>query len=543
MRIRTRKNLEKKNAAIVLLFLIPMLGFGSYALILLGILNNMASFSVKIPPPNTDYFTPEAQINMDILANLAEVYELRMEEYCMPTNITISVNFEDYDYNEVADWHGTDNGALAVGETLMAECLRYKWAMDNNNATELANATRMVQRCVHAFSNMIAAPNGGLGINPETGEWFPGTLSRFIAAPGTQKYHQWMFNEHPRHWNGTGAYSEWRVRLYTSRDEVAGYWMGFASVLKFITGTDAESVWCVERIKLLVDQIIQGFLRTNWLIINGDGTPTGSDLNGYFEGSTWQLTLLRIGATALPEKYASLYNYCQSKLFSMNSATMGSLLNADEDYYAFSFGAHTLFALIMLEDNPQIRYHYIKNYMKTEGFYDVTKYHRNAYFNALHLAFMSLLTEEQQVAFENPEYTFAQIRHDIKDQLWRFYTSGWNQGIRNYNLTTRPHSTRSTSLNPELKQKELDPTKKEIREFIQNSPFGSLFTWIEIEFSFDEEHYLLPRTVSEMPAGHFFWGSNPFNEEGGNPTSNGLYEAAANGYLCVYWIGKAFGIF
>lgn len=112
MRIRTRKNLKKKNAAIVLLFLIPMLGFGSYALILLGILNNMASFSVKIPPPNTDYFTPEAQINMDILANLAELYELRMEEYNMPTNITISVNFEDYDYDEVADWHGTDRKSV-----------------------------------------------------------------------------------------------------------------------------------------------------------------------------------------------------------------------------------------------------------------------------------------------------------------------------------------------------------------------------------------------------------------------------------------------
>jgi len=512
-------------------------------MVLLSILESMASYSLRIPPPNTDYFSNEAEIEMDILAQMAEVYELRMEEYCMPTNITIDVNFKDYNYDNVSVWHGTDNGALHVGETLMAECLRYKWAMDNNNATELANATRMVRKCVSAFSNMIAAPNGGLGINPETGEWFPGTLSRFVAPPGSEQYHQWMFDEHNRHWNGTGAYSNWRVRLYTSRDEVAGYWVGFSSVLKYITGADSDSVWCVERIKLLVDQVIQGFLRTNWLIINGNGSPTGSDLNGIFEGSTWQLTLLRIGATAWPEKYSNLYNYCSTKMLAMNNAQMGSIWNADEDYYAFSFGAHAIFALIILEDNPLVQYHYIKNFMRTGGFYDIIKYHRNAYFNTVMLSFMELLTPTQKAQFENPDYTLAQVRHDVLDQLWRFYTTGWGQGIRSYNLSTRPHSTRSTSLNPDTKKMERDPTKKNIRDFIQNSPFGSLFAWIEIEFSFDDEHYLFPRTISETPAEHFFWGRNPFDGEGGNPTSNGLHESVANCYLVPYWMGKAFGIF
>ena len=78
MRIRTRKNLKKKNAAIVLLFLIPMIGFGTYAMILLAILESMAAYSLKIPPPDTDYFYTEAEIDLDILAQMAELYAQRM---------------------------------------------------------------------------------------------------------------------------------------------------------------------------------------------------------------------------------------------------------------------------------------------------------------------------------------------------------------------------------------------------------------------------------------------------------------------------------
>jgi len=541
MRIRTRKNLKKKNTAIVGLFLLPIIGFGAFAGVLLYILYDIASFTYNIPPPTTDYFYPESEIDDDILAQMAEVYEYRLEKYHMPTNITVDVNFKDRTYEEVDLWHGTDNGALHVGKTLSAECLRYKKALDENNDEELENATRMVKKCVTAFSNMIAAPNGGLGINPETGKWYPGTLSRFVCAPQYKKYHPWMFDPpHPRHFNGTGDYSNWRVRLYTSRDEVAGYFFGLASVLKFITGDDGDSKWCVERVKLLVEQITEGFLSTNWLILNGDGNPTGSDLNPTIGPSTWQLTMLRLAATARPEKYLSRYQYCAAKMLTAGGANMGDVLNSFQDYYALSFGAHVMFALIILEDDPQLQYHYIKNF--EEGFMKVVRYHRNAFFNVMHLAFMSLLEKNQRARFENPDYDDDDILWDVKDQLWRFYTSNWCP-VRDYNLTDRPHSTRSTSLNPEIRAREFVPTKNKWRNFFENNMFGPLFSWIGEEFDMDEEIYMLPITVSEQSAEYFFWGDNPFYDEGGNLGGNGIHEAAGIAFTSVYWMGRAFGIF
>ncbi|MHA1293458.1 MAG: hypothetical protein ACTSQJ_12410 [Promethearchaeota archaeon] len=524
----------------------PLICFGAYASIFIFILNDISSFTFEIEPPDKKNFFSLKEINMSKLNELALNYEQRLEKYFIPGNmIPVDATFEDRNYNKISSWSGTDNGALHTGEALLAECLRYKYALDNNNEEELNNATRIVKKLVQAFSDMIAAPNGGIGINPDTGKWYPGTLSRFVCAPQYRNVHPWMFEDNPRHFNGTGKYHNWRVRLYTSRDEVAGYYLMMASVLKFIDPkVNEDSKWCVDRVKTLVEQIIEGFRKTNWLIINGDGNPTGSDLNAYLEGSTWQLTLLRIGATANPQKYQTLYNYAASRYLSMNNAQMGSLWNADEDYYAFSFGAHTIFSLIILEDNPLLQYHYIKNFEKKGGFYDIVKFHRNAYFNIIHLAFMSLLDKKQKEQFENPEYDFGDIRHDVLDQLYRFYKSGWADGIRNYNLTDRPHSTRSTSLNSEIRKKELDSSKIQWRKFFENSLFGSLYSWIgEDLFNFENEHYLLPRTVSETGAGHFFWGSNPFYGEGGDPSGNGLHEAPALCFTTVYWMGKAYDIF
>jgi hypothetical protein len=542
MRVRSRKNRKKKNTAIILLFFLPIIGIGAYAGFLVSILDDIASFTLKLEPPNTDYFYPLENISMTTLHELAERFDYRLETYSMPANISIDYTFTDNTYSEIASWGGTDNGALRVGETLTGECLRYKWAKDNNQLDHLQNATRVIKKCVTAFNNMIAAPNGGLGRDPITGEFFPGTLSRFVAPPGYESVHPFMFEEHTRHFNGTGAYSNWRVRLYTSRDEVAGYYMGWASVLKYVTGQDADSKWCVESVKTQVEQVIEGFKRTNWLILGGDGYPTGSDLNPIFEGSTWQLTLLRIGATAWPEKYSSLYNYVAAKIGALDSATMGSLTNADEGYYAFAFGVHTMFSLCILEDNPLLQYHYIKNF--ANNLHKLIRYHRNGYYNTVYLALMSLLSENQKAQFENPEYTFENLKYDILDQLWRFWASGWNEGVRNYNLIDRPHSSRSTSLNPEIRQREIIPVKRDWRDFFENNMLGPLFSWVGDDlFNFDEELYMLPRTVSETRADHFFWGSNPFKEEGGNPTGNGLWEAPSNDFLLPYWMGKAFEIF
>ncbi|MHA1147421.1 MAG: hypothetical protein ACTSR8_04185 [Promethearchaeota archaeon] len=553
MRVRSRKNLKKKNLAITLLFLLPLIGFGGYASVLLYILDDIASFTFYLEPPETDKFYSKEDIDLDLLHDQAHHYDYMLEKWHMPANITVDCIFKDHNYDKIANWSDTDNGNLHVGFSLLAECNRYKWALDNDEDEELENATRCIEKLVTALSNFIAAPNGGLGINPETGEWYPGALARFAVPPGYEDVHPFMYpdNPHPRHFNGTGAYHNWRVRLHTSRDELAGFYIGTASVLKFVDREhDDKSKWIWDRTKLIVSQLIEGFKRTNWLLIGaqgetGEGVPCGSDLNAYGEGSTWQLALLRIGATADPEAYDSLYHYSASKLLGMNGALMGSPHNTVESAYALSFGMAVEYSLIILEDNKELRYHYIKTF--EEGFYDYVRYHRNNFYNMVHLIFMELLDKDQRKQFEDPDYKDDDIVWDVLDNLWRFRVSGWSDGVRNYNLTDRPHSTRATSRDPDLRKMERVPNKKKWREFFENNPYGSLYQWVIdedlFEFSEESEQYLLPLTVSEYGIHHWVWEHSKFSDEGGNPTGNGLTEAAPNSFLAIYWMGKAYEIF
>ncbi|MFW9999147.1 MAG: hypothetical protein ACFE9Q_13020 [Candidatus Hodarchaeota archaeon] len=536
MRIRTRKNLKKKNAAITFLFLLPLIGIGAYAGLCLYIIDDIASFTLKLDPPKTEYFYNLDEIlgNITYLEKMANIYDNQMEQFHMPTNISVDITFTNDNYTEVDTWHMTDNGALKIGYTLASQCFRYQAAVNEGDSNELINATRMVKKCVSAFSNMLAAPNGGIGPN------YPGTPARFVCAPENRKYHPWIFEKDERHFNGTGEYKKWRVRLHTSRDELAGYYLGFACVLRFIDpNINHDSKWCVDRVKLLVEQMIEGFKKTNWLVLGGEGEPVGSDLNPYGEGSAWQLTLLRIGATALPEKYDSLYQYAATKMLSMNEAAMGGKQHSFYNTYALAFGMDVEIALIILEDNPLLQYHYIKNF--ENKFYKYIKYHRNAFFNIGHLVFMTLI--ENPSKFENPNYSDEMIRWDILDQLWRFNTSGWGNGIRNYNLTVRPNSTRMTSLNPEIAKGEIELNKEKWRDFFDNNVYGSLFSWLEDEFDFEDDLYIVPLTVSERGIDSFLWESSNFYDEGGNPSGNGLSQAVPTSYLVVYWMGKAFNIF
>ena len=538
MRIRTRKNLLKKNIVITILFSIPVISFFSYIGFGLYILDDLASLTLNLDHPNTTYFTPFDQIigNQTYLDQMATRFDYQLEKWHIPTNISIDVTFTDDSYSEVEIWHGTDNGALHLGYTLASQCLRYKYALDNSDLNELENATRMVKKCVSGFSNMLAAPNGGIG--PD----YPGMPARFVSAPENRIYHQWLFDPDPRHFNGTGPYSNWRVRLHTSRDELAGYYLGFASVLKFIDPTASEdSRWCVERIKLLTAQMIEGFRKTNWLVLGGNGEPVGSDLNPILGESIWQLALLRIGATAYPDKYDSLYNYAAAKIMSMQNGHMGSEGNTAYDTYALAFSMDVEFALIMLEDNPLLQNHYIRRF--EEGFYSFLRYHRNAFFNIIHLVFMTIL--EDSSLFEDSNYNDNAIRWDVLDQLWRYNTSGWGYGIRDYNLTVRPHSTRATSLNPDIASMKIDPNRAKWANFFENNIYGTMFTWVGELIDINDPsgvQYTLPLTVSEMGVHHFLWEHSKFFGTGGDPSGNGLKQVIPNSYLVVYWMGKAFNI-
>ncbi len=528
MRIRRRKSLKKKNVVIVVLFLLPLIGFGTYASLVLHIIDDMASFTFELEAPETDNFYDLSEIDEKRLAEMAGIMETRWDLYHSPANISVDCTFTDYSYTEVKAWIPTDNGGQWTGMMLASECLRYKAATNANDDVEMANSMKLIRKMVSCFSNFLAAPNGGIG--PD----YPGIPARYVAAPGHEDICPFMFEDDPIHYNGTGIYHNWRVRLYTSLDEMAGYIQGLGSVLKFIDPEDSETAkWCYERTRLLITQLIEGFKKTNWLMISGDGNPAGTTISG-----SWKLVLLKMGALSYPDKYEQEYAYCAAKELSQGSS-QGSSWNVIMDYYALAFGICVQWTLIILEDIPEIRLIHIKNF--EEGIFNICKYHRNAFVNIAHLTFMSLLEEEEKKQFNNPIYDDNDIKWDVLDQLWRFHASGWCP-IRNYNLAQRPHSTRSTSRDKTIREAEKDQTSEKWRSFFENNMFGRAYSWVDIEFDFDD-HYTMPLTISEMGIDALIWEENPFFDEGGNPGGDGLTENTGMSYLLVYWMGKAYNIF
>lgn len=543
MRIRTRKNIRKKNGAMVFFFLLPLIGTLMYASVVVYILYDVSSYTFGLDPPDTQYFYGMDEIDDDRLEEMAHIFDYRNYKFNAPIGISVAVTFKDnsYSYDAIDYWHHTDNGAEANSYSICAIAYRYKVALDNGDMEAVAAASEELRFFVKCMGNMIAAPNGGLGINPETGDYYPGILSRFACSyEDAVKYHTFMLEEHERHHWGLGNYSDWRVRLKTSRDEVSAYYLAWASVLKFIDPTvDDNSQWCVDHVKLMVNQVLHHWkLESNWLVLDFDGSPTGSDING----ADWRLIALKIGAIANPEKYESLYQYAAAKMLDMNDVSMGDWANNAFEYYGLGLGAQNFFSLILLEDNPQLLNYFISLY--DEGFYNMVKYHRQLYFNAIYLVFMEILDSinpSLRARFVDPQYSDEMIRWDLLDQLWRFHTSNFCP-MRNYNLDQRPHSTRSTSLNPEMRKLEIYPNMDNWQQFFNNNSTGTIFAWVGDAFNLNTKIYKIARTVSEYWAGPMIWQNNPFMSEGGNPNSDGLTEEPGTSYTIVYWMLRAYGI-
>jgi hypothetical protein len=196
----------------------------------------------------------------------------------------------------------------------------------------------------------------------------------------------------------------------------------------------------------------------------------------------------------------------------MNIVGGGSNLNLIMDYYSWNFMHKTLFNLITLEDDPNLKNHYVNQY--ENGMYQLMKHTRSPYFNMMYLVF----TEKNDSA----------VKADIFDQLMRFEN---NTYIRNVNATIRPASHQ---LNPKIQQ---------WRDFIDNNPIGILYSPLKLEVNF-EDRYLQPATVDMLytNVGNFYEKSPFDNVTKEERTGDRLTEGPGNTFTVVYWMGRAYGI-
>ncbi|MHA1672810.1 MAG: hypothetical protein ACTSYI_04225 [Promethearchaeota archaeon] len=495
MIIKKKKSISLRKIVLLTLVLIPLVFSGFYLGLYLGVLVPDLTEYMKTAPDTAEFY-PLEDINISRLEEIGKEFEILQEQH-IPINISQQIKF-NATTGQVMEYESTDNGALHTAEALTATCYRYATL---SAGSEKEQALGLIHKMVTALKMLIAVPNGGLG--PD----YPGTaIGRFYASPAQRNdgNYTWMFDEHFRHFNGTGQYSDWRIRLYTSKDELSGYFLGLAATLMLVE----DDQYSQETVKLIILQAMEGFLSSFWQEMSGDGKPNGVYLQAPCYAQ-WKLLLTKMATLADPEnaRYEQLYQYYLVKERNVkNTPFVGDMDNID-NYYSQYFENMVVLGLFLVEKDQKLLDLYFSNYQaKTYSSY---RGHRNAFLNALYLGAASVSTIQ-------PDFDIDEIRWDVLDQLWRF---------NEFSLV--PYDTTFGGKNQTVTRIEksnefgddwltIDPNIAKWKDFVDNNAFGSLYQWLTygLQDAIFRERYLKPATVEMSAPAKILWNRNPFTEDG-----------------------------
>jgi hypothetical protein len=457
-----------------------------------------AAFQYDCPPDPSTFLLA----NYTRLAEMAWVYDDLFQRNHLPLNYTANCVYNDTSYSVIKKYDFTDNGALWTGIAMAAWVYHYVAAVRENNNTDRDYALSVVQRMIHGMSMMMIVPNGGLG--PEYG----GILARGWAGPEHRDICPYIFDEGIRYFNGSGNYKDYRWRGYTSNDEYGGYYMGLALALKFIPDPYVQTT-----VKLIIEQLTNYMLLTNFLGISGPGGPSGVNQKAKFMGGAfWVATLLKMASIVNPEKYEEKYYHWLSSELYVLATNEGGEQETLANYYAFNFAHCVVFAYLLLEgiESPAGKVFY-EAYLR--GLWNITQYHRNAWFNVIYLAIASK-------PGNNPI-----IERDIEDQLMRLDINHFPD--RKLGHLPIPEDTPTVDI--EGMQK----------EFFENRGWGYLYSIPFVEFNWDHEYFTHPLTVEYHNTGNFMWEHSPFRNS--SSEVNILHEMPGTTFTVPYWIMRAYG--
>ncbi|UYP46577.1 hypothetical protein NEF87_002862 [Candidatus Lokiarchaeum ossiferum] len=502
MRVRNRTSIKIKTIFTILLIFSPFTFFTALGIRVASIYDDMLSFQYEVgqPNPDEDFLYPTA--NYTRMNAMARVYDYLYQKNHLPLNFTATCDYVDENYTEVASYQFSDNGALWTGIPMAGWVFHYVAAQNEGNVTDIAYALEVIQRMVNGFSMLMIVPNGGLG--PE----YSGILARGWAGPEHKDIHPSLFQDHIRHFNGTGDYSNYRWRGHTSNDEYAGFYLGLAVCLKYV-----EDPYVQTTVGLIVEQLANYMRQTNFLGINGPGGPSGVEQKArVYTGGYWVSLLLKMAAMVNPEEYEEdYYHYVAAEMGSLaaaESADTESMAN----YYAYNFAHCVVFAFLLLEGTEtKIGQHYYNHYFDSLRTY--TQYHRNPWFNVIFLA----------LSAKPGDYPI--IERDIEDQLLRMQINHFPD--RHYPTLPVPDSYERNMEIPA------------IEEDLKDHNWWTLYKLLFIETDWQETYYTKPLTVEYMRSSHFIWEKNPW--ELGSSSNNTLHEEPGATFFTPYWIGRAFG--
>ncbi|MBN2157441.1 MAG: hypothetical protein JW776_15450 [Candidatus Lokiarchaeota archaeon] len=528
MRIMKIKNQILRKIILATLVLFPVAFGGLYIGFYLGIMVPDLTSYMEIPPDTSDFYNLE-DINITRLEEIGTEFE-HLQEQHLPINLSQTITF-NANTGEVLSYHGTDNGALHTAENLVASCLRYA---SLSPGPEKDYSLFLIRKMVDAMRLLIEVPNGGLG--PE----FPGTIvARFYAPP--EKWNDgnytWIFDDYFRHFNGTNGklihesgtdYSQWRMRLYTSKDELAGYFGALAALLALVDVPDVQEIT-----KLIILQLMEGMLSSFWQEMTGDGKPNGVHFQPP-SSSAWKLLLTRMAIIADPEnaRYQQLFHYYLAKERKVDNVMFVGKMDNIDNYYSHYFNSFVLLGLFLVENNQEILDLYFKNFQ--EKTYQNYRGHRNAVLNTLYLVAASKSGRKTIFDVES-------IRWDVLDQLWRFNVHNLVPFDTTFGGTNQTISR--TSLDAEWII--VDPNIAKWKNFVDNTWFGGLYKWLTygIQDAVFEQRFLKPAVIGMLRPTETVWNKNPYREDGEHVynTSSTITQFAGASFTLPFYMLKYCG--
>jgi len=528
MKFRPYGKFGKKDKKTILLvsvilgILIPYLAGGFYLLWHLPYEATMAGYDIDR--------SQLIDANYTAMAGWADEFNLYYENNNTPLDYVLTVYWNDTSYTNITRYGTAGDATIWTGMMLMAQSLHYAAAVKTGVQSKIDDALRLAERALRGVSILMAVPSGGIG------EGYPAMIARSVTPKnwtevGGAPVDAYDY-ENPEEmdaddiFEGTGAYSDWWWKGYPSTDQWSGIFLGLGQCARvFMQDTHPETQWIRTRVRDLAIQIIEGFIRSNWMILDqteeGNSRTTGQDFKLSIEmAGIWLLSILKMGMAACPERYTDLYYHYALERNYINIIEHDLRIFNLMNFYSFNINYNMLVNLVSLEEDPSLRIRYEN--IVTNIWYPIIRLERNAWFNTGYLYMMQKSGPTEYTEADNL------IVEDIEDQMMRF-----NETRLPNNTTRIPE--RGGDQNP-VPYEYYNPIDK----YVENPIINLLYGWVLSMIN--KSVYEYAKTTDMYHSEDFFWQRTPW-EIREERASDRLRQDSGLAYLLPYYIGRYLNIF
>ena len=523
MKFRPKEGFGPKDKRLLAISALIMLFVSSYLLGAFYLLYHIPYESTMKYEIDSSKFMEAEYSDMREFADLFNMY---YQNNHTPLDYTLTVYWNSSNYKKIDHFGTAGDAAIWSGMNLAAQSFHYAAARKAEDEQETEYAIELVKKALKGVSILIAVPSGGVG------EGYPAILSRSVCPknwtelgnPLIDSFTDEKVLDEDDVFDGAGQYSDWWWKGYPSTDQWSGIILGLGQCARMFKNEQGGTIdWIKERVRVLAIQIIESFIKSNWMLLDlnryGDSRTTGQDFKMSLEMSgIWVLSILKMGMLAAPDRYTELYYHYAYERNYINGIEMDYRMFNLHNYYSLNINFNMLTNLVSLEEDPALRTRYENIVNKI--YYPIIRISRNAWFN---MAFLYMMHNNERETYSADEKLIVK---DIEDQLMRF-----NKTRSPRNTTRIPERGGDRNIPP---YKLYNPTDK----YRKNPLIASLYGWVLNLY--DKEILEYAKRTDEYHAVDFCWQRTTWEE---SPESPYTRQDSGLAFLLVYYIGRYLDLF